>query len=82
MCHRIREAMKTDPDYTMGGNGTSGVVEADETYWGNCNDLPKGARGYEHQMKLVSLVERTGEKRAFHVANVTATRPAPSSSHK
>lgn len=72
MCHRIREAMRTEPDYTLGGNGTSGIVEADETYWGNRNDLPKGARGYEHKMKLVSLVERTGEKRTFHVANVTA----------
>ena len=72
MSHRIREAMSTDPTYTMGGNGTSGIVEADETYWGNHKDMPKGARGYEHKMKLVSLVERAGEKRTFHVANVTA----------
>ena len=72
MSHRIREAMKDDPTWTLGGNGTSGIVEADETYWGNRNDVPKGIRGYEHTMKLVSLVERHGEKRTFHVANVTA----------
>jgi len=72
MAHRIREAMKTEPTWTMGGNGTSGVVEADETYWGSTRKLREGERGYEHKMKLVSLVERTGEKRTFHVANVTA----------
>lgn len=72
MAHRIREAMRAEPTWTMGGNGTSGIVEADETYWGNRGDVPKGIRGYEHKMKLVSLVERHGEKRTFHVANVTA----------
>jgi transposase-like protein len=72
MSHRIREAMRDEPTWTMGGNGTSGIVEVDETYWGNPRDLKKGARGYEHKMKLVSLVERHGEKRTFHVANVTA----------
>jgi transposase-like protein len=34
--------------------------------------LKPGDRGYKHKMKLVSLVERHGEKRTFHVANVTA----------
>ena len=71
MCHRIREAMRSEPTWTMGGNGTSGIVEADETYWGN-KEQGKGTKGYEHKMKLVSLVERHGEKRTFHVANVTA----------
>lgn len=72
MSHRIREAMRQEPTWTMGGNGTSGIVEADETYWGNPKDLKKGDRGYKHKMKLVSLVERHGEKRTFHVADVTA----------
>jgi len=72
MAHRIREAMKGDPSWQMGGNGTSGIVEADETYWGNRGKQAQGAKGYDHKMKLVSLVERHGEKRTFHVANVTA----------
>jgi transposase-like protein len=33
MCPRIRETMRSEPTWTMGGNGTSGIVEADETYW-------------------------------------------------
>lgn len=72
MAHRIREAMKGDPSWQMGGNGTSGIVEADETYWGHQGKQAKGAKGYEHKMKLVSLVERHDEKRTSHVANVTA----------
>ena len=35
MCHRIREAMKPATNWKMGGNGTSGIAEADETFWGN-----------------------------------------------
>lgn len=72
MSHRVREAMREEPTWQMGGNGTSGIVEADETYWGQTRELREGERGYEHKMKLVSLVERHGEKRTFHVANVTA----------
>ena len=70
MAHRIREAMTTTPGGMLGGG--SGVVEVDETYWGNKNKKYFGARGYDHKMKMVSLVERDGEKRTFHVANVTA----------
>ena len=69
MCHRIREAMNPSPsDDKMGGPNT--IVEADETYWGN---LYKGRAGVGHKMKVVSLVEReSGQKRSFHVANVTS----------
>ena len=72
MGHRIREAMKTDPTTMMGGDGSSGIVEADETYWGTRGDLPKGKAGGAHKMKIMSLVERDGEKRSYHVADVTA----------
>lgn len=68
MCHRIREAMNPVHTDKMGGPGT--IVEADETYWGN---LYKARAGAGHKMKVVSLVERdSGQKRSFHVANVTA----------
>jgi transposase-like protein len=70
MTHRIREAMKPGSNGLMGVGG--GTVEADETYWGNKGKQPKGARGYQHKMKVVSLVERGGEKRSIVVNAVNA----------
>lgn len=75
MSHRIREAMNCDGGGLLGGNG--GAVEVDETYWGNVGKQRAGARGYAHKMKVVSLVERDGRKRSFHVANVTAATVRP-----
>ncbi len=75
MAHRIREAMNIGFSGPLGGNGSP--VEVDETYWGNDGKQAPGARGYAHKMKIVSLVERNGEKRSFHVANVTAKTVAP-----
>lgn len=76
MTHRIREAMK-DPIFSkMGGGG--GVVEADETFWGN--KKPKGqkkGRGYHHKEKVFSLVERGGKVRSFHVPRVNADTLKP-----
>jgi transposase-like protein len=75
MAHRLREAMNDTSTAPLGGNG--GPVEVDETYWGNTGKQRKGARGYAHKMKVVSLVERDGKKRSFHVANVTAKTVRP-----
>lgn len=69
MAHRIREAMNITPIGQLGGNGSP--VEVDETYWGNVGQNMPGARGAHHKMKIVSLVERNGEKRSFHVPNVS-----------
>ncbi len=69
MSHRIREAMNITPTSQLGGDG--GPVEVDETFWGNKGKQQPGARSYHHQMKIVSLVERDGEKRSFHVPNVS-----------
>ena len=74
MCHRIREAMKQGGGL-LGGPTTP--VEVDETYWGNNGKRPKGSRGGSHKMKIVSLVERGGDKRSFHVPNVTAKTLRP-----
>lgn len=68
MTHRIREAMKPEGTGLLGSGG--GTVEADETYWGNNGKHRKGARGYEHKMKVVSLVERGGVKRSIVVKEV------------
>lgn len=70
MTHRIREAMKSGSTGLLGSGG--GTVEADETYWGNNGKQRKGARGYQHKMKVVSLVERGGEKRSVVVQSVNA----------
>lgn len=68
MCHRIREAMNITPGGKMGEGG--GIVEADETYWGPKGKMTKN--GGDKKMKIVSLVDRKGQKRTFHVANVTS----------
>jgi transposase-like protein len=72
MSHRIREAMKGEPAKMLGGSGSSGVVEADETYWGNMSKDKKESAGWHHKMKIVTLVERDGAKRSYHMANITA----------
>ena len=74
MAHRIREAMRENSNGPLGSGG--GTVEADETYWGNTRSKkrqkPKGARGYAHKEKIVSLVERGGRVRSDHVPEVNA----------
>jgi transposase-like protein len=70
MTHRVREAMKPGSAGLMGVGG--GTVEADETYWGTSKAKAKNARGYEHKMKVVSLVERGGQKRSIVVNAVNS----------
>ena len=69
MTHRIREAMVSGNAGLLGSGG--GTVEVDVTYWGNNGKPRKGARGYQHKMKIVSLVERGVEKRSMVVKAVT-----------
>ena len=76
MAHRIREAMKSEAPDPMGGYGMA--IEADETFVGGKDKnrhvskrtTTKGAKLSE-KMAVVSLVERGGSVRSFHVANVT-----------
>lgn len=74
MAHRIREAMKQGFGGPLGGNG--GTVEADETYFGNKEGKPV-RRGYGHKNAIVTLVERKGKARSFHVPNVTGKTLRP-----
>lgn len=59
MFHRLREAMRDGVLAPMGadGNGTSGIVEVDETFIGREPGMPK-KRAYHHKMKVLSLVDR------------------------
>lgn len=80
LAHRIREAMKTGGlgAAPMGGGGQ--VVEADETYYGPVDEFrrsrtrggsylkSKKGRGPANKRAIVSLVERGGSVRSFHVA--------------
>lgn len=75
MSHRIREARAPEGGGMLGGNG--GPVEVDEIYWGNTGKQKPGARGGDHKMKVLSLVDREGEKRSFHVTNVNAATLRP-----
>lgn len=83
MAHRIREAMKEDVTSSgpLGGEGKT--VEADETYIGK-RDTPyvspqrkgrpftkKGKGGGAQKRTVVSLVERGGKVRSFHVQHAT-----------
>jgi transposase-like protein len=69
LAHRIREAMKDGSTSLLGGPGTSGIVEADETYLGKIKGQGKGPH-FGKKQKIVALLERNGDVRAFHVPTV------------
>jgi transposase-like protein len=73
MTHRIREAMKTDYTKVLGGNSP---LEADETFIGTKPGAKK-RKGYGHKNAVLSLVERGGEVRSFHVPGVSAKTLKP-----
>ncbi len=75
MAHRLREAMTETGNTKLGKGGAP--VEVDETYWGNRGKQRKGARGFDHKMKILSLVERGASKRSFHVPKVNAETLKP-----
>ncbi|MBE0702534.1 MAG: IS1595 family transposase [Afipia sp.] len=80
LSHRIREAMRNGGIVSpMGGEGA--IVEADETYFGNVSKdkirkttttgrpfTKSGKSGPSNKRAIVSLVERGGSVRSFHVA--------------
>ena len=76
LAHRIREAMRSGGLGPLGGEGQ--IVEADETYFGMKKDkadtttsgrpfLKGGYKGITNKRAIVSLVQRGGEVRSFHV---------------
>ena len=77
MTHRIRLAMK-EPGWREAGplGGEGMTVEADETYMGGkAHNRAFGPIPPKHP--VVSLVERNGRVRSFHVPNVTASNLSP-----
>lgn len=74
MSHRIREAMRQGGLGPLGGEGA--IVEADETYYGKPatphvseqrGDRPYKNKRARQSRAIVSLVERGGDVRSFHV---------------
>jgi hypothetical protein len=68
MCHRLRLAMKDDGS-PLGGPGM--VVESDEAFVGGSAKKRLGGK-VAPMKKVVTLVERDGRARSFHVANIHA----------
>ncbi|MGH9747132.1 MAG: IS1595 family transposase [Candidatus Acidiferrales bacterium] len=70
MAHRIRYAMSQEPLSSK----LKGTIEVDETYVGGRRKGTKRGRPGRgsHKAPVVSLVQRTGNVRSFHVKRVTS----------
>ncbi len=66
--HRIREAMRVIGFEPMGGAGET--IEADETYFGKLEGHGKAA-GTGHLNVVLTLVQRGGSARSFHLESTT-----------
>src|SRR5205807_7379025 len=58
----------------FGGHGN--IVEVDETFIGQKEDMPK-RRGFAHKHAILSLIERGGKVRSFHVEGTSAAHLVP-----
>lgn len=70
MCHRIREGMAPKKPGPIGGENK--VVEADETFVGGKKKNRAFAKKEPKKQVVMTLVDRDGESRSFHVADVSA----------
>lgn len=70
LAHRIRETMDSGSD-PLGGDPER-IVEADETYVGG-STMNRASKKTAPKKAVVTLVERGGQARSFHVANVHAS---------
>ncbi len=74
MEHRIREAMRDGVLSPLGGTGQT--VEIDETYIGRKEGV-ETKRAAWHKNAVLTLVERDGRARSFHIDNATKENIVP-----
>lgn len=74
MSHRLREAMRVVGAAPVGGEGQ--IIEADETFIGR-KEGTEVRRGYFHKNAVLTLVERGGSARSFHIDAATGRNIAP-----
>jgi transposase-like protein len=74
LAHRIREAMRDGVLAPMGGAG--GIVEVDETYIGKQTGHEK-VGGSAHKNIVLTLVERGGGARSFHIDSFAIAQVVP-----
>jgi transposase-like protein len=72
MCHRIREAMAPAPAKAGPIGGENRIVEADETLIGGKKKNRAFAKVEPKKHSVLTLVDRDGDSRSFHIADVTA----------
>jgi transposase-like protein len=74
MEHRIREAMRDGGLAPMGGDGS--IVEIDESFIGRKEGF-EVKQGTGHKNAVLTLVERGGSARSFHIGEVTKAEILP-----
>jgi transposase-like protein len=75
MGHRLREAMRAGVLAPMGGAGSA--VEIDETFIGRKPGVEAKPGWVKHKHAVLTLVERGGSARSFHVDEVTKAELLP-----
>jgi transposase-like protein len=75
MMHRLREAMRVGGLAPMGGAGS--IVEVDETFIGRKPDVEARPGWVKHKHAVLTLVERGGSVRSFHIDEATKENIVP-----
>jgi transposase-like protein len=75
LAHRIRESMRQDELAPMGGEG--GTVEIDETFIGKRDGYEARPGWVHHKNTVLTLVERGGAARSFHIDEATKENIVP-----
>jgi transposase-like protein len=75
MMHRLREAMRVGGLAPMGGEGST--VEIDETFIGRKPDVEARPGWVHHKHIVLTLVERGGTARSFHIDAATKENILP-----
>jgi transposase-like protein len=78
LCHRLREAMRSGALAPMGGSGK--IIEIDETLMGRVEGAPRTPRWGQSanwRNHVLTLVERDGSARSFHISSSTMAKLFP-----